>query len=595
MKQKNSLLSILKQSIKLSPAYIIISSILVIISGLLQPVNTIVLKNFLDEIVKVISDNIELSVILINLIIIVAIQMYQRFNFIPNYFLGTKFGYKVNRHYSEIIIKKISRVEYKYIEDAKTYDLIHRIKGGIEEKVISTVGNLQTILAGLIGIIGILAILVQAGWWISLITLFIIIISSIFSYRCSNRKFKATVEYSQVERESNYFEGLFRDRVVAQEIKLFRAGEYIKNLFSNSFGKVIKNLFTMEYKNRMNTEVILRIIGYVLPFSVYIFLLFPLYDQSITIGFYVALIAAVNQLMNFITTTLPACLQSLFETRLFWKEYNNFLELDEKAYDQKDKCLNESFKSIEFKNVYFKYPGTDHNVLNNLNLIFEAGNQYAIVGENGAGKSTIIKLLLGLYQVDKGEILIDDININDLGIVQLSKIFSVIFQDYAKYFISIKDNILLANQNDISANQNDEFIKTARQINMEKFINKLPNGYDTILGKIDENGVDISGGEWQKIALCRALISNTYVRIMDEPTSSLDPEAELELYRLFSELISDKFMTILISHRLGSTKLVDKIILIENGEVKEMGTHNELMEKKSSYYEMFNIQKKWYA
>jgi len=595
MKQKNSLIDIFKQSIKLSPAYIIISSILVIVSGLLQPINTIVFKNFLDEIIKVVSNNIVLSTIIFNLIIVVAIQIYQRFNFIPTYFIDTKFGYKVNRYYSEIIINKISKLEYKYIEDSKTYDLIHRIKSGVEEKVTSTIGNLQTILAGFIGIIGVLAILAQAGWWISLITLVIIVISAVLSYKCSNRKFKATVEYSQVERESNYFEGLFRDRVVAQEVKLFRAGEYIKNLFSNSFGKVIKNLFTMEYKNRMNTEVVLRIIGYTLPFSVYIILLFPLYDQSISIGFYVALIAAVNQSMNFITTILPTCLQSLFETRLFWKEYNTFLGLDEKLYDKKDNCISQIFNKIEFKNVYFKYPGTDHNVLNNLNLIFEAGNQYAIVGENGAGKSTIIKLLLGLYQVDKGEILIDGVNINDLGVVQLSEIFSVIFQDYAKYFISVKDNILLANQIDVTTNRNDEFVNIAHQIGMENFINKLPNGYDTILGQIDENGADISGGEWQKIALCRALISNAFVRIMDEPTSSLDPEAEFEVYRLFSEFISDKFMTILISHRLGSTKLVNKIILIENGEVKEMGTHNELMEKKSSYYEMFNIQKKWYA
>src|SRR3712207_1165287 len=239
------------------------------------------------------------------------------------------------------------------------------------------------------------------------------------------------------------------------------------------------------------------------------------------------------------------------------------------------------FESIEFKNVSFAYPGTSHKVLNNFSMYVEKNKHYAIVGKNGAGKSTFIKLLTGLYDDYEGEILINGKNIKTFTYEQLKAYFSIVYQDFAKYFISIKDNVLLGNCKEISHSIiQDQIVQNALiDMDMEYSVSLLEDGIYTSLGNLDKNGLELSGGQWQKVALARTLISNASFYILDEPTAVLDPISENRLYKLFSKASIGKPM-FLITHRLGAARICDEIFVIDKGSVVEHGTHKELINKK---------------
>lgn len=247
--------------------------------------------------------------------------------------------------------------------------------------------------------------------------------------------------------------------------------------------------------------------------------------------------------------------------------------------------------TIEFKHVYFKYPNTEKYILNDLNLVINAKEKIAIVGTNGAGKSTIVKLICGLFYPTKGEILINGIPTTSFDQDSYYDMFSTVFQDYSVYACSALDNIIGNDSSEDAAIRAKQCIET---IGLKDVIEKLPQKYDTVLNKtIDEKGVDLSGGQKQKIAIARALYKNGNVVILDEPTSALDALAEADIYQSFDGLIKDK-TAIYISHRLSSTKFCDHIAFFNENGLKEYGTHEELMAKKGEYYKMFVIQGRYY-
>ncbi|MDF2541690.1 MAG: transporter ATP-binding protein [Herbinix sp.] len=245
---------------------------------------------------------------------------------------------------------------------------------------------------------------------------------------------------------------------------------------------------------------------------------------------------------------------------------------------------------IQFINVSFAYPDTDKMILKNLNLKLYAKKYYAFVGANGAGKSTITKLLTGLYDNYTGDILVDGISLRNITQPKRKAMFSVVYQDYAKYQISMKDSIGLGRVHGASE---QEIRNVANAIGLNEVVTKLPYGLDTSLGKIRESSFDLSGGEWQRVAIARSILSQAPIHILDEPTAALDPVIESELYKLFGQ-ISEGRTTIFITHRLGAARLADEILVIADGHVAEQGSHNELMNMGSIYFDMFEAQRGWY-
>jgi ABC-type multidrug transport system fused ATPase/permease subunit len=245
--------------------------------------------------------------------------------------------------------------------------------------------------------------------------------------------------------------------------------------------------------------------------------------------------------------------------------------------------------TIEFENVSFAYPGKDKLVLKNINLKFRPGETVVLVGLNGAGKTTFIKLLTRLYDPTEGRILLDGKDLREYDTRDLYDMFGIIFQDFGKYAASVKENISFGDIRRERASD-DEIFAAAKQANAEDFIERMPQSYDTPLMRyFEQEGIEPSIGQWQKLAIARAFYSDSDILILDEPTASLDPIAEQEIFTQFDRLRQDK-TTIFVSHRLSSATVASKIVVLEYGELVEEGTHHELMEKKGRYYELFSTQ-----
>ncbi|MCL2741455.1 MAG: ABC transporter ATP-binding protein/permease, partial [Oscillospiraceae bacterium] len=246
---------------------------------------------------------------------------------------------------------------------------------------------------------------------------------------------------------------------------------------------------------------------------------------------------------------------------------------------------------IEFKDVWFRYPGTDRDILKGLTLKIEDGEKASIVGENGEGKSTMVKLLLGLFTPDSGEILVGGKKLGDYPLSVRARIFGPVFQDFPRYSISLRENIGIG---DVGEAGNDgKVMAAAAKGRVDAFAEGLKDGYDTLLGRDFEGGVDISGGQWQRVAIARAFMGGKPIMLLDEPTSQLDPMAEASLYGEFAEMVEGR-TAVFITHRLGSTMITDRIFVIHGGTVRESGTHDDLMASGGIYSAMFGAQRAWY-
>lgn len=257
---------------------------------------------------------------------------------------------------------------------------------------------------------------------------------------------------------------------------------------------------------------------------------------------------------------------------------------------------------VWFHDVSFRYPGQEKNSLNHINMVWEKGKHYALVGDNGAGKSTLIKLLLGLYDQYEGEIWIGDRELRDYRKDELSEVFSVVFQDFARYPISLKDNVKIGyhtgNKNGSRSDPDgrageDRYRKICAEWELEKIYSSLPEQDETVLGKIVDTDRELSLGQWQRLAIARALMKEFAIYIMDEPTAALDPKSEAEIYRQY-EAISEGNTAIPISHRLGAVRNADRIFMLRDGEIAEEGSFDHLMEKKGNFYQMYQVQRSWY-
>jgi ATP-binding cassette subfamily B protein len=309
--------------------------------------------------------------------------------------------------------------------------------------------------------------------------------------------------------------------------------------------------------------------------------LYYIFDGSVSVGAFAAVFYSVGKINN----VLRGMVEDIGEAMKYLAATSfllNFLEepKEEKCVETLEKCVD-----IDIKNVSFKYPGSDTAVLKNINLKIKQGETLAIVGENGAGKTTLTKLITGLYQPSDGVILYGGKNINLYAPDKRYESISSVFQNFVRYKLTAGENIKIS---DMSSDMPLDEVLAAAKVPQAKF----SNGLDTMLSR-EFDGTELSGGEWQRVAIARGFYRTHNLIILDEPTAAIDPIEESNIFRLFRESAHDK-TAILVTHRLGSAKIADKIIVMENGEIIESGTHAELMEQQGKYSFMFSEQAKWY-
>lgn len=493
----------------------------------------------------------------------------------------------------ELAIRKVSRLKYYHIENSDSQNLISRVKPKLSIHVSEFFYDALDFVSLFIKIIGILLLIFTKVWWASILIVILLLPLSLLVSKSAYENYKAEILISENTRRADYFKDIASKKETVDERILFGFGGYINEKFKKHYNEAqtvrfkVKRVWFVKMKSgSLVSSVFLSVI-------IFSFLK-PVITKTITVGFFISISQAIFSLIQRVSWELTKYIDSFATMKEFKKEVNHFFKMEEDKNTSfiSTKKVSE-FKSLQFINVSFCYPETNKYVLRNLSFTLDEKKCYAFVGANGSGKTTIIKLLAGLYDNYSGYIKINGIDIKEYKADELRSMVFPLFQDYARYQIPFKDNILLGDIANMDNNE-ERITQLIDKLDMSEFVRSLPNGMDTNLGRVDRDSVDISGGQWQRISILRALINTAPVKILDEPTASLDPISESNLYQEFNTFTKNN-TTILISHRLGATKLADKIYVLKEGTIAESGTHEELLNKCGVYSKMFQSQKAWYV
>ncbi|WP_246552257.1 ABC transporter ATP-binding protein [Vallitalea pronyensis] len=561
-----------------------------IIHAMIPSLQVLATASFIDTSIKVYNGQAEKSQIALPIISIILLISYEYLMALTG-LVREKLSIKLTETFRTAVAEKRAKLEYYHVEYNDTWELIERVGKNTTEWLNSGFDNLTDIGKIFIRIGSVLTILVVQVWWAALLIVTFSIPLFWLAIRSGKANYKASIEAKKHTRRADYLQDLLSGRENVEERALFDYSAEINKRYKEKYFKA----YNIDFITQRHYFVKMRgsgIITTVVSIFIAGVLISPLASGEITIGMFTSIISAAFGLVRMMSLELINTTSNLAKSHEYMHDLSAFSNLSETlgAFDLPSDNVQEP-KCIEFSNVSFAYPGTDLVILKNLNLKLFAKKHYAFVGVNGAGKSTLIKLLVGLYDNYTGDILIDGKNLRDFSQGELKALFSIVYQDFAKYQISIKDSIGIGNIQGVSIQKIMDVINI---LGLNDVISKLPEGLNTPLGRIKDRGVDLSGGEWQRVAIARSLISRSTVHILDEPTAALDPVAESEIYELFDKISKDK-STIFITHRLGAARIADEIFVIADGHVTEHGTHEELLNKGGIYAEMFESQRGWYA
>ncbi|KQO17408.1 ABC transporter ATP-binding protein [Paenibacillus sp. Leaf72] len=483
--------------------------------------------------------------------------------------------------------KKTTQISYENFENPQLYDEIYKASTGdrsldLVDASVQIVQDIFTLISYLI-VIGTLL-----DWRLAGIICVLFVISLIANMKLGHLKFTQIMNQTPLNRKMNYFFSLLTGKDAAKEIRTFDLSNYLMNKWK----KVYWSSYSDQQKLEIKATLILSILDVFIIVTVNLIILYLAqisYIKQYSIGLFVAVNQAITTSQSSISI-LSMQISRIYNNALYAKELFSFLEKkNEITGNHTEKIFPERIeKGIYVKNLYFSY-STGKYSLENVSFEIKKGQKIAIVGHNGAGKSTLAKCLLGLYNPSQGEIYYDDLEIRDIERQSFTKRVTSVFQDFVRYQLTLRENIGFGNveKMDDEALLNNSINKAG----LEKKIFK--KGFDTQLGTIFNGGVDLSIGQWQKISLSRAFISEAEIIILDEPTAALDPITEVEVFDKFLELSGDK-TAIFITHRLGSCKSADNILVLDNGKLIEQGTHEELVKMNGEYAEMFKMQSEWY-
>lgn len=486
------------------------------------------------------------------------------------------------------LVEKIVLLDQATLESPEFNDKLEKITSKSFDSFLSYFLETTSVFGYLVEVIsGVIAMLSLP---ILLILALILVIPNYFLQRSSSKfRLKLFELRKPAQRKRNYLFTILTDNKMSPEIKITNAYQYLVVKY-----KQILDIFEADNtdieKKRLRVNLPLGLNYVVSQVGVRVYLLLEVIGGVISLGDFTFL---TSRFFNFRDRIgyISQSIERLHDSNDYVKDYYDLMALPTlPAEDNKHKITTEDI-TITFDNVSFKYPGATHYSLKNLSFTIRNGEKVAFVGQNGAGKTTLIKLICRFYAPTKGRILINGIDLQDINLASWYNKLGALFQDYNRYNLTVKENIGIGRVEQI---QSLKAIKAASsRSGAEEIISKLDSKYDQMLGKSYEKGTDLSGGQWQKIALARAYMRDPEILMLDEPTAAIDAKAEAEIFAKLHDLGQGKTL-ILISHRFSTVRQVDKIYVIEQGTIKEHGSHRELMELDGRYAEMYNLQAKMY-
>jgi len=516
----------------------------------------------------------------------IASEVLNRAIILLNSLLGDLFANKT----SEELMRHAAKLDLYQFENAAFYDKLERARRqtrgrtALMLQVLAQVQDMVTIFSLGAG-------LVVFNPWLILILVLAVIPSFIAESYFNQRTYSLTYSWTPERRELDYLRYIGASNETAKEVKIFNLADFLANRFADVSHRYYMANRSLSLK-RSVWGTALSILGTLAYYGAYVFIIIQTISGTITIGTLTFLSGSFKRMQNALEGVLMRFSQ-IAEGALYLEDLFDFFAIQPDITSKPNSLpfpekLQQGFT---FENVSFKYPESERWAIRHLSFHVNAGEKLALVGENGAGKTTLVKLLARLYEPTEGRILIDGVDIRDYNLASLRSNIGIIFQDYIRFQMKASENIAVGN---IEKLQEAIAIEESAQKSLaDSVIENLPERYDQLLGKRFENGMELSGGQWQKVALARAYMRDAQLLILDEPTSALDARAEHEVFVRFSELIAGK-TAVLISHRFSTVRMADRILFLENGRLLELGSHETLLAQNGKYAELFKLQAKGY-
>lgn len=564
---------------------------LAVLNGIIAPINAYLLKVLIENITKK-DFNISLwTIVLITLVNLLCGFLKATIN--------KKLEILIDLYKNKLLFEFYSKIADMDYEILYTPDMIQNknmalqaIQGGL---AINYLNIMFSCFSAIITFISVLYLLSSISVWIHILVMLLTLIRVFTVIMDKKRKYTTTLELSRLNTENSYYMSILTDEAYVNDIKMFSISEWIINKSQkciNNSQILLQKLLTLIYKNNLIRNV-LSCIELVFP---YIYVTTQMIYNNMSFANFTLITTTLKNLTNSVTN-ITNSLVELGENSAYVKIYIDFMKVKNVIAIRNKGIPIEKIDNtnviLELKNVNFKYPSCETFVLKDINLKFESGSFYVIVGENGAGKTTLVRLLCRLYDVNEGSLLYMNRNIKDIEYKSYRNNIGVVFQDYKYYCLSIAENVAMNDYQDTPEIEN-RILNALDNAGLGEKIASLPKGIHTQLGKIfDEEGILLSGGELQKLALARVLFKEPSIVILDEPSSSLDAFAENELITTFNSALRNKTV-IYISHRLSVVNYADKVIYIQNGTIKGFDTHENLLNNVPSYREMYESQAKHY-
>jgi len=575
---------------KIAPFHMTVNVINKLVMALIPSLQVFVIARFIDTASAIFQDKMSEDSIYLPLVLLMLFIAYGYLNWSVMSVVNDRANMRLNEVLRSEMLRHRASLKYRYIEDAETWDLISRTCGDLAGSILAGFYSILGAAEIFIRVGSILLILLSQALGASIVILVVTIPLFFLAYKGGKATYQANVTAAKYSRRASCLHKVLTGRDAVNERTVFGYTDEVNREWLEKYEAARKiNLKTnIRYYIRMKgasliTVLISLIITGVLAYSAM--------NGELSPGLFMGLVTASFNLVQMMSWTLANTMKQLSGQKEYLKDLTAVMGLKTipDALEAAENMPGFSLESIKFSHVSFCYPGTDRYILRDISFTLEKGRTYALAGANGAGKTTVIKLLTGLYDQYEGEIYINDRPLRSYSPAQLKSVFSVVYQDFCKYAVTLRQNLKLGRENEFSE---ERALKSLEAFGLSEIVSRFPQGLDTPLGKVAGDH-DLSGGEWQRLALARLWYTDAPVFILDEPTAALDPVAESNMYSLFHEISKNK-TTIFITHRLGAAKVADKILVIDNGRIAESGSYQELISLNGVYAGMYNRQKEWY-
>ncbi len=590
---------------KADPIILFTMLFIAIFDGVMGPVGTIISARVISEMQVVVEQRAKGtmpetaafwgSAVLTMLIVLFAYRIIKRVVDRISSTIIRIAGEKVTKQVKVQIMEKARSIDLASFDNPKFYEKLENANREAGGRPIQTLNATFSIMSEIIQLVSYFVILVTIPnmWWMPIGIVIISVPSAVVNFIYRKKNFNYMRSRSSDRRQMNYYSDLLVNKDNVKEIRIFNLSDTFIDRYNGVFSRYYAGLRRLIFSENA-WMIAIAVVSAVVNCVFYAIIARGVFVGRFDIGDYTKYTGSLTNIANNVSSLITTS-ASIYEGTLFIDNLIAFMHEKQTVVPSKpepEKVSHGVPHTVEFDHVSFAYPGKDYYVLHDICTVFRPGETVVLVGLNGAGKTTLIKLLTRLYDPTEGRILLDGKDLREYDVKDLYSIFGIIFQDYNKYAVSVRDNITFG---DISRTPTDEkIVESARKGNAEDYILALKEGYDTQLMRIfNQDGIELSGGQWQKLAISRAFYRDSDIMILDEPTASLDPMAEQEIFNQFDSLREGK-MTIFVSHRLSSAVIATKIIVLENGRIVEEGSHHELMEKRGQYYTLFSTQARRY-